>query len=77
MDIILKLSHFLYALPIITHRYLHFIYASFAAVTIPAWFPWHLLQTFLVGIVIIATALIKTMHPVFYYSGMRMILYRR
>ena len=77
MDIILKLSHFLYALRIITYGYRHFIYASFVVVTVPAWFPWHLLQTYLVGIVVIAAALIKMVQPVFYYTGIPMILYRR
>jgi len=69
MDNILKLSRFTYALLLIVFKTKHFIYVSFVAVTIPAWFPWHLLQTYLVGIVIIATAIIKMMHPVFIIPG--------
>jgi uncharacterized membrane protein len=69
MDIILKLSRFLYTLSLIAHGYRHFIYANFVAVTVPAWFPWYLLRTYLIGIVIIAAGLIKMMHPVFIIPG--------
>jgi len=65
MDIILKLNRFLYALPLLTFRNQHFIYANFVIVTVPARLPWHLLRTYLVGIAIVAAAFIKMMHPVF------------
>ncbi len=75
MDIILKLNRFLYTLSLIAHGYRHF--ANFVVVTVPASFPWHLLRTRLAGIIVMAAAIVKMMQPVFYYTGIRMILYRR
>ena len=57
MDIVLKLSRFLYAAAMFVFGIQHFVYADFTATIVPAWIPGHLFWVYFVGIALIVSAI--------------------
>jgi uncharacterized membrane protein len=57
MNRFLQSGRFLLAVPMILFGIEHFVYAGFVATLVPAWIPFHLFWTYLVGVALIAAGL--------------------
>jgi len=54
---LIPLGRFFFAIDILLAGIMHFFYAPFVAMLVPAWLPWHLFWGYLAGVALIAIAL--------------------
>jgi len=69
VDALLECGRFLLALPMVIFGVQHFVFASFVAMIVPPWIPWHFFWAYFVGIALIAAGAAITLNREAWLAG--------